>query len=44
MKNMKIKLNEKVKKGITATCAVLTIVSLGVLGGSTYSKYFTKIK
>lgn len=40
---MKIKLNEKVKKGITATCAVLTIVSLGVLGGSTYSKYFTKI-
>lgn len=40
---MKIKNNEKLKKGIVIGVMLSSIAVLGILGGSTYSKYFTKI-
>ena len=40
---MKEKTNQKFKKGIITGVAVLSIASLGILGGQTYAKYFTKI-
>lgn len=40
---MKIKLNEKVKKGIAYTAVLISVATLGIVGGSTFSKYYTKI-
>lgn len=40
---MNEKLKEKFKKGTAYTAVLLTVATLGVLGGNTYSKYFTKI-
>lgn len=36
-------LKEKLKKGTAYTTILLAVATLGILGGSTYSKYFTKI-
>ena len=36
-------MKQKVKKGIITGAMLLSVVSLGILGGSTYSKYYTKI-
>lgn len=35
--------NEKVKKGVATATILITVGVLGVIGGSTYAKYFTKI-
>lgn len=36
-------MKQKLKKGIITGTILLSVASLGILGGSTYSKYFTKI-
>lgn len=36
-------MNPKLKKGIITGTILLSVASIGILGGSTYSKYFTKI-
>lgn len=40
---MKIKNNEKLKKGIVMGVIISSVALIGILGGSSYSKYFTKI-
>lgn len=40
---MKIKLNEKVKKGTAMAVVIASVATLGIIGGSTFSKYYTKI-
>lgn len=40
---MREKLSEKIKKGATIAVVVLSVTTLGIIGGSTFSKYYTKI-
>ena len=40
---MKENIKERIKKGTGCIFILLTVATLGVLGGSTYSKYYTKI-
>ena len=40
---MKQETNQKLRKGILTGAMLLSVVSLGILGGSTYSKYYSKI-
>lgn len=41
---MKIKLNQKMKKRTATAVVLLSVATLGIIAGSTYSKYFTKIE
>lgn len=41
---MKKNIKEKIKKGSGVALILLSVVTLGILGGSTYSKYYTKIE
>lgn len=40
---MEINLKEKVKKGATIAIVLVSVATIGILGGSTYSKYFQRI-
>lgn len=40
---MNEKLKEKLKKGTAYTAVLLSVATLGIIGGSTFSKYYTKI-
>lgn len=36
-------IKEKLKKGVACSAILLSVATIGVVGGNTYSKYFTKI-
>lgn len=40
---MKKELKEKLKKGTALTAVLLSVATLGIMGGKTYSKYYTEI-
>ncbi len=40
---MKKESKSKLKKGAGITAVLLSIATLGIMGGSTYSKYYTEI-
>lgn len=40
---MKKELSKKLKKGTALTAVLLSVATLGIMGGSTYSKYYTEI-
>ena len=40
---MNEKISKKIKKGTAITAVILAVTTLGIIGGSTFSKYYTKI-
>lgn len=36
-------IKEKLKKGVACSAILLSVATIGIVGGNTYSKYFTKI-